>query len=377
MKVAFVTDMHFGYRRFDSDAYAQGREAILSAARGADLLILGGDNFDAPIPRMETLAEAMGILREALAIFHSRGISGTPIFAIHGNHDRRAKGFVHPTELLAQGGFLVNIHNKTEVWGSGGEKIAVSGMGNVPEDLAKNAVSQMGCRPVPGAFNVLVVHQNFAEFGFARGECLSFEDLPDGFDLYLCGHVHKTNLNGKVLNPGSTVVTQLREDEIGPRGWLLYDTNAGKGEFVPVESRQLFRPVLEFENAAPDEVVGRVDGEVKRVLASCPGRAPFVKVVVKGTLAKGIGSPDLRFPNFGDNVSVENCMDSGNLKERIAQIKIAREKKQSPREWGMEILRRKLDGTPYGLGDADLVFESLIQGTFLANVKEKIEKGEE
>ena len=372
MKVAFVTDMHFGYRRFDSDANSQGREAILSAARDADLLILGGDNFDTPLPRLETLAEVTSILREALSIFRSRGIGGTPIFAIHGNHDRRAKGFVHPTELLAQGGFLVNIHNKTEVWEQRGEKVAVSGMGNVPDDLAKAALSQMSCRPVPGAFNVLALHQNFAEFGFANGECLTFDDLPAGFDLYLCGHIHKTNLNGKVLDPGSTVVTQLREDEIGPRGWLLYDTAARKGQFMPVKSRQLFRSVLEFKDATPEEINRGVENEVKRLLVGEP--APFVKVMVRGTLAKGIGSSDLRFPSFGDNVQVENCLNSDNLKERIAQIKIARERKQSPREQGMEILRRKLEGTSYDLGDADKVFESLVEGTFLANIKEKIEK---
>jgi hypothetical protein len=39
MKVAFVTDTHFGYRRFEPDALSQGREAILAAAREADLLI--------------------------------------------------------------------------------------------------------------------------------------------------------------------------------------------------------------------------------------------------------------------------------------------------------------------------------------------------
>ena len=78
MKVAFVTDMHFGYRRFEQDAHNQGREAILSAAREADLLILGGDNFDTSLPRMETLAEVTTILCEALAIFHSRGIVGIP-----------------------------------------------------------------------------------------------------------------------------------------------------------------------------------------------------------------------------------------------------------------------------------------------------------
>ena len=101
MKVAFVTDTHFGYRRFESDAHKQGREAILSAAREADVLILGGDNFDTSLPRMETLAEVTTILCEALAIFRSRGIAGIPIFAIHGNHDRVQRGLcILPSFLL-------------------------------------------------------------------------------------------------------------------------------------------------------------------------------------------------------------------------------------------------------------------------------------
>jgi DNA repair exonuclease SbcCD nuclease subunit len=218
MKIGFVTDMHFGYRRFEQDAYNQGREAILSAARQSDLIILGGDNFDTPLPRMETLAQATGILREALAIMHARGAEGVPIFAIHGNHDRRPKGFVHPTELLARGGFLENAHNKTLIFEKGGQKVAVSGMGSVPEDLAVSAIQSLQCRPVQGAFNILVVHQTFQEYEkIPHDNYLSFEDLPKGFDLYLCGHVHQPNLKGQVLNPGSTVVTQLRHDEAGER----------------------------------------------------------------------------------------------------------------------------------------------------------------
>ena len=382
MKVAFVTDTHFGYRRFEQDAHNQGREAILSAAREADLLILGGDNFDTSLPRMETLAEVTTILCEALAIFHSRGIAGTPIYAIHGNHDRRAKGFVHPTELLAQAGLLQNFHNRTLLHGHGGENVAISGMGSVPEDLAKSALTSIACKPVAGTFNIFVLHQSFQEFDISGNETfITFDDLPGGYDLYLCGHVHQPALTGKVLNPGSTVVTQMRKDEVGQRGWLMYDTNARKHEFKPVVSRQLFHSVLTFDGAKPEDIRAAVEKEAARLhaaaLKSAPGAPlPLIKIVVKGTLAKGLGISDLSLPHLGENVFLENGMNSENLKERIAQIKLSREKKLSARQQGMEILRKKLEGTGFSLGEPEDVFEALLAGNgkFLAGVKEKIEK---
>lgn len=373
MRVAFVTDMHFGYRRFESDAHKQGREAILAAAREADLLILGGDNFDTPLPRMETIAEVTGILREALEIFRSRGIGGNPIFAIHGNHDRRARGYVHPTELLAQGGFLVNFHNKTMQYGRNGEKVAISGMGSLPEDMAAEGLRQLSCKAVPGAFNIFVLHQSFQEFERIKHEqFITFDDLPGGFDLYLCGHVHQPCLSGKVLNPGSTVVTQLREDEEGVRGWLLYNTNERKAEFRPIASRQLHYLPLEFKDAAPDEIRKKVASEAKRLLSETPGC--LVKIVARGTLAQGFNASDLHLPDFGDSVFFENSLNSENLKERIAQIKLAREKRLSAKEQGMRILRKKLEGTAYSLGDPEKVFESLVEGNFLKEIREKIER---
>ncbi len=374
MKLAFVTDMHFGYRRFEADALSQGREAMLAAAAEADLLVLGGDNFDTPLPRMETLAQVTQILREALGIFRSRGILGIPIFAIHGNHDRRAKGYVHPTELLSQGGFLVNFHNSTLVYERNGEKVAISGMGSVPEDLAREGLKQIACKTVPGAFNVFVLHQSFQEFDFMRNEqFITFDDLPEGYDLYLCGHVHKPNLAGKVLNPGSTVVTQLREDEAGQRGWLLYDTAARKAEFRPIKSRQLFHKVLEFKDARLEEIRESVEREANAALSASPHT--LVKIIVKGTLAPGFHAADLRLPRFGENVFIDNSMNSENLRERIAQIKLSREQKKSSHELAMQILRKKLEGTSYSLGDPEKVFESLLDGTFLQGIREKIGKG--
>jgi len=375
MKIAFVTDTHFGYRRFEQDAYKQGREAILSAAREADLLILGGDNFDTSLPRMETIAEVTTILREALELFHSRGISGVPVFAIHGNHDRRAKGYVHPTELLAQGGFLQNFHNKTLLFEHNGETVAISGMGSVPEDMAVEGLKQIACKIVQGAFNVFVVHQSFQEFErIPHEEFITFDDLPGGYDLYLCGHVHKPSLTGKVLNPGSTVVTQLREDEVGKRGWLLYDTKTRESQFMPIDSRQLFVSTLKLENAKPEEIRNAVENEAKRLQKEAGQAGALIRIMVKGTLAAGFGASDIRMPHLGENIYVDNLMNSENLRERIGQIKLAREKKMSAHEQGMAILKKKLEDTGYSLGDPEKLFEELVDGSALAGIKEKIEK---
>ncbi len=372
MKIAFVTDTHFGYRRFEADSYKQGKEAILEAAKQADVLILGGDNFDSPLPKMETLAEVTGILIEANGIFASRGIKNA-IFAIHGNHERRAKGYVHPTELLAKGGFLELFHNKTIVYEKGGEKIAISGMGNVPDDLAAEALKKLECSPVPGAFNVFVVHQSFQELGIGKNdEWISHDDLPPGYDLYLCGHAHKPLLSGKVLNPGSTVVTQLREDEASKRGWLLYDTTEKKPQFMPINSRPFFFSVLDFNGATPEEIRERVAKEAKRLQAK--ENEPIVRIVVKGTIAKGFHSSDIGIGEFDRNTFIDNSLNSENLRHRIEQIKLAREKKLSAKEQGMAILRKKLDGTDYNLGDPEKVFESLVEGTFLQQIIEEIEK---
>ncbi|VVC02209.1 Uncharacterised protein [uncultured archaeon] len=282
---------------------------------------------------------------------------------------------MHPTDLLSHGGFLRNFHNQTLLYELNGEKVAVSGMGSVPEDLAREGLKAMTCKPVQGAFNVFVLHQSFQELDVSHNEQLiSFEDLPEGYDLYLCGHSHKQNLSGKALNPGSTVVTQLREDETGQRGWLLYDTASRTPGFRPIKSRELFRKVLEFREATPGEIRAGVEKEAASAVSASP--SALVKIIVQGTLAPGFHPVDIRLPEFGDNVYIDNSMNAESLRERISQIKLSREQKKSSKEVAMRILRQKLQGTSYSLGDPEKVFESLLDKSFLKAAKERIEKGE-
>jgi hypothetical protein len=183
--------------------------------------------------------------------------------------------------------------------------------------------------------------------------------------------VHKTHLEGRVLNPGSTVVTQLREDEASQRGWLLYDTAGRKFELVPVESRRFVYRKITFANALPDDIRRRVEEESKAITAQ-EGQAVLQKLVLSGTLAAGFGSADLKLPHLGENVFVDNSINSESLRERISQIKLSREKRKSAKELGLAMLRRKLEGTAYSLGDPELVFEQLLEGKMLEEIEKKM-----
>ena len=117
MKVAFVSDTHFGYPRFEEDASAQGRAAILDAASHADVLVLGGDIFDHRIPRLETILEVALALQEARQVMEAKNSAGfSPlILGIHGTHERRAKDALNPIAMLAQMGLMEDLHNRTVV----------------------------------------------------------------------------------------------------------------------------------------------------------------------------------------------------------------------------------------------------------------------
>lgn len=159
MKVAFVSDTHFGYPRFESDASAQGRAAILDAAQKADILLLGGDIFDHRIPRLETILEVAQVLQEARKILEAKKNNLSPlILGIHGTHERRAKDALNPIALMAKMGLMEDLHNKTVVVETQGDdntpqRLAFSGMGGLPDDLVRDAFSHLTCKPSPNALN--------------------------------------------------------------------------------------------------------------------------------------------------------------------------------------------------------------------------------
>lgn len=239
MKILLMSDTHLGFAQGtirEEDAFLSFEEGIEKALE-ADLILLGGDIFDSRVPTAETFSRMMEILlktkqREStVTLAETRNkkiknqVSGIPVVAIHGNHERRVRGLVNPIEALERGGFLIHLHCNGVVFEKNGEKVAVQGMSAVPEQYAVSALEEWNPQPLEGAYNIFLFHQNLE--GFVRAErTFPKASLPQGFDLSICGDIHESHQSkdGKLLLPGSTVATQITKDSCNLRVYWEIDT---------------------------------------------------------------------------------------------------------------------------------------------------------
>lgn len=353
MKIAIMADTHLGYLRFEEDAFVQAERALLDASHKADVILFAGDLFDVKVPKLETLNRAMGIFRKAKL----------PVYAIHGNHERRTRDVVNPLKLMETGGVLHYLHNRAAEFSVDGEKLQVFGLGSVPEDFAEAALKKAMERFVPdaGAFRVLVIHQSIKELIPFAGKELSLECLePLPFDLIVNGHIHKTisRLDGRMLIPGSTVITQLKKDETEPKGYFLYDTVSRKAEFVPIECRKFFYEELEFKDSTGIEVNGVVGQKVEEIRKAEPNSVIAIKI--DGTLKPGLSSSDVLLDGH-PNVFLDNRLNSESLGMKLDEIKRRRQESLSARDLAVSELEKKLDGKITMFSGAEL-FEKLVEG---------------
>ncbi|MEM3030185.1 MAG: DNA repair exonuclease [Candidatus Micrarchaeia archaeon] len=369
MKLAVLSDFHLGYERFEEDALAQASEAFSMALESADLIIIAGDIFDSRTPGNEVLASAIRLFRKGAGKAGAKRVDGRgpPIVAIHGTHERRAKGLVNPVEILDAAGLLVNVHAGKAVFEKDGGRIAVHGLGGVPEDYARDAVGGGRFKPVEGCFNVFVFHQSLKELLPFSESFMSVEDLPEGFDLYINGHHHRAEVmeahGKKLLLPGSTVVTRMKKEEAGKKGFYLFDTATGREEFVSIPARAFFCEEVEVKDAKIEEAAAAVRKAAERLAAKAPN--PLVKIYVKGTLAKGLEPANLDFRSIEKSfegrayVEIESELASVSLSDRIALLRELRRKKLSVKEMGMEILKARLKEAGVPTKDAEEIFNLL------------------
>lgn len=294
MRIAIFSDLHLGFgygtERYD-DTFNAFKEA-LDIAKGSDLVIIPGDIFDTKNPTTDSLSKAMEMLLDLrmsqtgakLVEGMGRKISelspvntmGVPVIALHGNHERRAKGFVNPVQALEKAGLLIHVHCNGLVFEKDGKRVAIQGMSAVPDQFAKEVLEQWSPMPMHGAFNILLVHQLFTEF-FQSGEGLSTSTLPEGFDLYIDGDIHKPSQGKYKEKPfivsGSLVPTQLNKDEAIPKGVWVISTDTGSIQFRPLQKQRAFH-FLDYKT--PNREV--IQQDIEKVLAQPHDKPPIIRV---------------------------------------------------------------------------------------------------
>ncbi len=373
MKIAIIGDTHFGYKRFQEDSFSQGAEAFLSAYDKSDMIILAGDIFDSRIPSMETIGESVSILEKIKQkdwkVKYEKDPNKIPIAAIHGTHERRTKGCLNPIQLLAKMNYLIDVDNNPAIFELDGEKICVQGMGGVPDEFAKNTLKSLEFKPKENMFNILVLHQSIQEFmyiGEKTSSLISLIDFPKGFDLYINGHIHeyKTGLNGKFIIPGSTVVTQLKPNEQGEKGYVIYDTKDKTHKFVNINTRNFKFKEIKFNEANTTDIEDICRKTIEEIIQQSEEK-PIIKLNLKGSLKKGLETRDLGLSfqkEYKDTcfLFISNELNSENLKQKIEKIRELREQKKSIKDFGAAIFGEKLQNAGIELNDPSVVLDELI-----------------
>ena len=368
MKLAIVSDLHIGYERFAEDAFKQAKEALELASGMADAILLPGDIFDKHSPKPEAMAQAINLFRELsrkswgakAASFEGRGkpYTNIPVVAISGTHERTVEGKDNPLNLLALAGLLVDTSEATTIIEKDGEKVSVFGLGGLSDDRARERLKDMAPKPVPGTFSIFMFHQSVYELLPFDKNIIHYDDLPKGFDLYVCGHIHnkvESVVHGKkFLISGSTVLTQLKDGEQEQKGFILFDTATYSYEFKRIDSREFVSKALHFEGADPKSVSDRCESEIDAILAKSKGK-PIVKLRLEGTIRDGFTAIDLPIQGiasrYADKAEINidpSRLVSPDFESSIEDIRDNRIGGVPIKELGMELFASRLKELKFG-----------------------------
>jgi len=402
LKIAVISDTHMGAKwgtEREQDSFDQAREAMERALElGAQLILIPGDIFDARTPRQEVWARAMRIL--ALALARERGevklgeaidknlddisavaLRGVPIVALHGNHERRVRGLVNPVEALEAAGFLIHLHHNTVIFETPVGKLAIHGMSNVPERHAKSVLATWNPKPVEGAFNILMLHQAVGQYVFSSEEypTIDLPDLPPGFDLYLCGHIHyhtEAASQGKpLLFPGSTERTQLLpiEAQLAKGFYMLELGEKPSHEFIELRStRDFHHEEMEFDGVGISQLNAAVRAKLEELLARPrrnPDKKPLLRLRLKGSLAKDASRGDFNSEaieeEFSDRAVVtisKEALIAPGLEEKVRFLRELRERGLSVEERAMQLFDSNLKDAGYSqVFDARVLYDLLVE----------------
>ncbi|MCK4730323.1 MAG: DNA repair exonuclease [Candidatus Aenigmarchaeota archaeon] len=339
--ISITSDFHLGYgynTERENDCFFVLDELLKEQS---DLILFAGDLFDSRIPRLEVLSEAMHFLaklkeKETNISFlecdkkiNKRAIHGIPFISIYGNHDRRPN-LINPVQSLEKAGLLINLHCQKIVFELNGEKIAIHGMSHVPEKYSKDVLMEWNPKPVPGAKNILLLHQNIEPFIYSDGDEVNMKisDLPLGFDLIVNGHIHWKNevqLNeGKLILPGSTVQTQLNKKESKIRkGYFILEPEL---KFKEIKQRDFY-----YEKANTNE-------EVEEFLKNLPEKElnPIIKIQIKNTSKLDLNIIEKKYKDKGILVFKKEIFNTFE-KQKTEILR----KQLSAEEYGIKLLNEK------------------------------------
>lgn len=405
VKISVISDLHLGFKKGterEEDAF-EAAELAFKKARdlGSNLIILAGDLFDSRFPRPEHWSRFIRLLsifkdNQSVSLSKKRNkdfinqdsLKGVPVIAIHGTHERRGENLMNPIEAVEQTGLLVHLHCNSIVLDIEGERVAIHGMSGVPEKYSKEVLNKWNPKPFEGAYNIFMIHQDLDPYIYnpVNPPKLGLEDLPNGFDCYISGHIHwrdKTEVQSKpFIIPGSLIPTQLKKKEAEiEKGFYFLDTQSEEIDFIDIEPpREFFYEEIEVKERSINEIKRNIKERVQKISSKKLEKKPLIKVKLNGELPEGTNPNDLNLnsikKNFREDVilNISNSLEETDTQDKIQMLRDIRNEKLSVEEIGMKMLRKQLEETGSEINPG-IVFQDLAEGNVDKVMKGLLQEG--
>jgi double-strand break repair protein MRE11 len=406
IKLAIFTDTHLGHVERDAirggDSYRAFEECLRhSVDQNVDAVLHAGDMFDEAVPLRYTYIKAMEILQRyvigtcspPLDIPCFDGLSAPPntthanialpFFVIHGNHDQPSGfGLTTACDLCATVGLVnyikrVDIQDivlKPVVLRRGQIDVCVYGFGYILERaflaaLEARAVTfeRFPTDPDRTQYNILLLHQNRPT---RDSQVLSVPHLLSGvcggwMNLIVWGHEHEnridleTSCGLSITQPGSTVVTRLREFETAPRAMAILEIFQDYDNFDVIllaDTRPFVCQTItmgeEYIGTAPEGLLNIMRDKIREMLDATPdagGEKEKLPLVRLRVLTSELDMSHVNYKNLRHEFA-EQVANPETL------IDVSRKAKPRPRE---EAAAREAVASP-----APINVESILEKTF-------------
>ena len=257
MKFAHLADTHLGYRQFglierEKDFYEVfGKVIDKIIEEKVDFVIHSGDLFETEKP------SPLALLEFQKGLLKLKG-AGIPMYAIAGNHDSVVrKGSIPPQVIFKKMGLKVISPINTNYVHDG---VFIAGLPFYPASqnkVLKSKLAEISKKAADYDKSILVLHQGIDSYLNVQYE-LEIGDIPDNFDYYALGHIHKYIVTdfgkGKLVYPGSGEIwktDELRDYHENGKGFVVVDLDGPKPQIKRVKidmPRQFIDRSLDYNN---------------------------------------------------------------------------------------------------------------------------------
>lgn len=244
-KIAHIADTHLGYRQYaiaerEEDYYEAFNNIIDNIIdKNVDYVIHSGDLFEHPKPPVKAIHEAQ-------IAFNKLKEHNIPVYAIAGNHDIMQKSnTIIPQTLLENDNFhMITLRDNHVILD---DNIYLCGMPYIHSvkhpEIITEILEKMAEDASAYPYKILMLHGSIEKY-FPMNYEFKNSQVPEGFDYYAMGHIHKrvidTFKGGKLSYPGSnerkSKVEQI-DYEKKSKGYNLItiDDNGLNVEFVNIK----------------------------------------------------------------------------------------------------------------------------------------------